>query len=139
MPIVMRAPMMRRVFHAVVSLLGSIGGAFWITPVSWTTVSATIATIGFLAVAVRLWFLRVEVHPGDLVLVNWIRTVRVPWRTVDGFRHNDRGIWVRRTDGADVRMSAFDHFWQGPNPWRERTMRSVEAQLEDARKMHRSG
>jgi Bacterial PH domain len=136
-PTVMRAPMMRRVFHAVISLLGSIGAAFWIIPVSWTTVSATPATIGFLFVAVRLWFLRVEAHPRDLVLVNWIRTVRVPWRAVDGFRHDDRGIWVRRTDGADVRMSAFDHFWEGPGPWRKRAMRSVEAQLENAWKTHR--
>lgn len=61
------------------------------------------------ALAVRCWTLRVEIGPAQLLLVNWFRTVRLPWGEVVACGHDDTGIWVRRTDGTEVRASAFEH------------------------------
>ncbi|XVU29911.1 PH domain-containing protein [Actinoplanes sp. CA-054009] len=58
---------------------------------------------------VRGWALRVEAGEGGLVLVNWGRTVRVPWVEVARVGHDSDGVYLRRRDGREVRASAFQH------------------------------
>jgi hypothetical protein len=89
-----------------------------------------------LPAAVRMWFLRVEIHPGELVVVNWIRTYHVPWTSVGRVEADDDGLLIRRRAGTDLRASAFQHDYRAFEAAR-RHSRAAAARLESARKQHR--
>lgn len=75
----------------------------WLLPFSLAAAALTAAA------AARSWALRVEVGHKEVVLVNWLRVVRLPWSEVARCGHDEEGIWVRRVDGSEVRASAFQH------------------------------
>lgn len=75
----------------------------------WTRLAASSGAAVTFAAATRSVFLRVEVHPQHIVLVNWLRAVRLPWPEIDRFGHDYQGLWVRRRDGTELRASAFQH------------------------------
>lgn len=43
-----------------------------------------------------------------LILVNWLRTVRLSWIDVERCGHDSDGVWVRAA-GGELRASAFQH------------------------------
>jgi hypothetical protein len=105
---VLRPPVWQRVISAValaataaVLVLGGLGEGGWILP------PALVGAAVMLAVTVRSWLLRVELDADSLVLVNWLRTVRLPWAEVVRCGQDAEGIWVRRHDGHQLRVSAF--------------------------------
>ena len=75
----------------------------------WTGLAAAAGAAAALAVAVRAMVLRVEVHPEQVVLVNLLRVVRLPWSEIERFGHDDEGLWVRRVNGRQFYASAFRH------------------------------
>lgn len=133
---VMRAPLVRRVVYSVGSLVASVISALLLFGDGWLAVPTAVFGVVLLAAVVRVWFLRVEIHPDELVLVNWFRTVRVPWSAVEEFRHDHRSISVRLTDGAEFPMTAFTYYSDQVLPGRGRKLRSVRDHLEAARKAH---
>ncbi|WJK40656.1 PH domain-containing protein [Solwaraspora sp. WMMA2056] len=80
----------------------------------WTVLAASSGAAVTFAAAARSVFLRVEAHPEYVVLVNWLRAVRLPWPEIDRFGHDDEGLWVRRRDGTELRASAFQHGHSSP-------------------------
>ena len=71
----------------------------------WLVVAGPLGGVAALALAVRTWQLRVEVG-GDVVVVNLLRTGRIPWPEVERFGY-DHGLWVRVVDGRRLEVSAF--------------------------------
>jgi hypothetical protein len=108
--IVLRPPVWYRIVTLVVliataGVLG-VGGAVeggWVLPVAF--LGAVLA----LAAGVRYWILRVELHLDSLVVINWLRTVRLPWTAVARCGHDFQGVWIRLDDGHLLRVWAFQH------------------------------
>ncbi|MFY1636448.1 hypothetical protein ACN27F_24760 [Solwaraspora sp. WMMB335] len=75
----------------------------------WTGCTGISGAAVVLAGATRSSALRVEVDADQVVLVNWLRAVRLSWTEIDRFGHDDDGLWARRGDGRVVRASAFHH------------------------------
>jgi PH (Pleckstrin Homology) domain-containing protein len=88
--------------------------------------------------AVRLWSLRVEVHPEKLLLVNWIRTHDLPWASVSRCTADSDGLLIHLADGAGLRASAFHHNYRAHESSR-RQSRAVAVQLERARRQRHRG
>jgi hypothetical protein len=63
-----------------------------------------LGVLAAVAVSWRGWLLRVELGE-DVTVVNWIRTVRIPWAEVERFGY-DLGVWVRRRDGRQYAIAA---------------------------------
>lgn len=106
---VLRAPGWQRALPAAAFLMGagvSLAGIGDAGP-WWPACLAAAMTAA--AGGMRALRLRIEVRPDGLVLVNWVRTVRVPWPEIARIGHDDDGLWVRRRDGTEVRASAFQH------------------------------
>jgi hypothetical protein len=102
----------------------------------WTGLAAAAGAAASLASAVRTMMLRVEVHPEHVVLVNWLRVVRLPWSEIERFGHDDEGLWVRRVNGREFYASAFHH---GNGAWgyARRESAAAAARLEKIRRRRR--
>jgi hypothetical protein len=91
-------------FAVAVSLIGGgVDRGGWMVPASVPVASAAMAA------AYRAWVLRIEAQPQGLVVVNWFRLIRLWWPEVARCGTDDDGLWVRRTDGSEVRAAAFQH------------------------------
>lgn len=88
---------------ALLLIGGGVERGGWLLPVS-----VLVATAG-MAGAYRGWALRVETQPHGIVVVNWFRVIRLWWPQIDRFGADDEGLFVRKTDGAEVRVAAFQH------------------------------
>ena len=86
----------------------------------WTGLAAWAGAAVALASAVHTMMVRVEVHPGQVVLVNWLRVVRLPWSEIERFDHDQEGLWVRRRNGIDaVAPIVVSEFREPPCSWRD--------------------
>jgi hypothetical protein len=115
---------------AGVSVGVGLDGGGW-----WLPVSLVIAAAG-VGLAVRGWLLRVEVHPDELVLINWFTTVRLRWHDVARCGHDGDGVWVRRADGRELHASAFQHGHRAMRFARQPAL-DAAARLEKIRKRRR--
>ena len=87
-----------------------------------------------LLVGARSWLLRVEVGH-EVTIVNWLRTLHVPWSDVERFGY-DSGLWVRRRSGRQHDIAAFPAV-PGALPSADRRGRTAAAELEAIRKRRR--
>ena len=71
----------------------------------WALGACLAAAVLVGGVAVRNWLLRVELDH-EVTVVNWLRTVRIPWSDIERFRY-DSGLWVRRRSGRQDPIAAF--------------------------------
>lgn len=59
-----------------------------------------------LAVIVRSWQLKLAVGE-DVTVVNWRRTVHLPWSDVTRFGYDRSGLWILRSNQQKVAVAAF--------------------------------
>lgn len=109
-PVVLRPPLWQRLLNPLAALLPGTLGVTWcaVTGGAWWAAAVPLAlAAGWLSW--RLWAARVEVHPDELVLVNWFRTLRLPWGQVRKVDTDADGVCVALRDGRIVSVSAFQH------------------------------
>ena len=99
---------------------------------SWALPVCVAGAALILAVAGRNDRLRVELRPQDVVVVNFWRTLRIPWQQVEGFGY-DSGSWVRTTEGRQHTITAFAPP-PGALPSAERWARRAVQEMERARR-----
>lgn len=101
----------------------------------WVLVLGVAGAVAVVAVVWRNWRLRVELDT-EVTVVNWLRTVRVPWSEVARFGCDYGSCWLRRRDGREHSLSAFSITGTAPAFIRRLADEAV-AQLESARKKRR--
>ncbi|MBU2663984.1 PH domain-containing protein [Actinoplanes bogorensis] len=138
MPTVLRPPVWMRVLPSALFLLlavvligGGLDEGSWLVPGGLATGAVAVA------VAVRVWVLRVEIRPTGLVLVNWLRTVRVAWPEIYRCGTDDEGVRIEMADGRQLRASAFQHGTRAIAVARK-PAREAAKRMEEARRRHRS-
>ena len=100
----------------------------------WLLGACCTGAVALVGVGVRSWQLRVEVDH-ELTVVNWSRTLRIPWPEVKRFGH-DGGVWVRRRSGRRHDVGAFPAV-TGALRSVDRRHREVAAALEEIRERRR--
>jgi hypothetical protein len=102
-------------------------------------VAAGAVAAGLVVVAARLWMLKVEIRSGQLIVVNWVRTVRRPLAEVRYFT-SEAGDWsaVMR-DGSYLVADVFGPRVSPPvlAGHAEQAARSCQAALRDERRRAR--
>ncbi|WP_250038392.1 PH domain-containing protein [Paractinoplanes maris] len=87
-----------------VSLIGAgVDRGGWLLTAAVPVASVAMAGAG------RSWALRVEAQPHGIVVVNWFRVIRLWWPDIARCGTDDEGLWVRRADGSEVRVAAFQY------------------------------
>ena len=88
-----------------------------------------------LALVARFWRLRVVLGQESVEVVNWLRTLRIPWSEVESFGMDpDGNAWVRRSDMRRHGISAFGAALRDPFGLTRRRNAEVVDRLERARK-----
>ena len=109
-PVVLRPPLWQRLMPTVALLVLSVmAGGAGVDLGGWLLPAAVGAASLGMGLAVRSVMLRVEARADGLVLVNWFRTVHLPWGEVARCGSDEDGLWVRRRDGSELRASSFQH------------------------------
>lgn len=75
----------------------------------WVLFAAVLVAGAVMTAGYRGWALRIEAQLEGLVVVNWFRVIRLWWPQIDRSGTDDAGLWVRGTDGSEVRAAAFQH------------------------------
>ena len=109
------------------------GGATSVGFIRWLAWAATMAV---LAVMGRGWVIRVEDHDDGIRVVNWTRTMEVPWSELDRFE-SQGGIAARRTNLTSLPLSAFPSLPRDIFGIAERRNETAFRALEASRKRHR--
>jgi hypothetical protein len=107
-PVVLRAPLRLRLPNvlgflalAVVSLGGHLQEE---GPLSLLALAGSGLCV---AAAARAWLIRIEMYDDRLVLVNWTRTVAIPWTEVAKSWADEKCLHIRTTDYDDYKVAAF--------------------------------
>ncbi|MFC6007780.1 PH domain-containing protein [Angustibacter luteus] len=133
---VIRPPLWQRLIQ-LLALLG-FGVLLLAVALSRDTPARYLAEIGAAAcffAAARGWTLRVVVGQEHVFLVNWFRTVAIPWREIQRFGY-DGTVWVRCRDSRTHTVSAFSDSGRAL-AYARRPGRLAAAELEQIRKQRR--
>ncbi|MFN8074817.1 MAG: PH domain-containing protein [Kineosporiaceae bacterium] len=110
MPVVLRPPAWQRVLNPLAALVpGSMGVTWCAITGGWWWAAAVPLAAAVVVLAWRFWTSRVEVHADELALVNWFRTLRLPWDQVARVDTTSDGVCVLLRDGRFFSVSAFQH------------------------------
>ncbi len=108
--VVLRPPLWQRVMPTVALLvLAVMAFGAGIEQGGWWLPAGFAAAVLGLVGAARSVTLRVEARPDDVMLVNWLRTVHLPWSEVARCDYDGDGLWIRCNDGSELRSSPFQH------------------------------
>ncbi|GLW35069.1 hypothetical protein Areg01_80050 [Actinoplanes regularis] len=88
---------------SVMTAAGGVDEGGWLLPVCFA--GAAVGMVG----AARSLALRIEVHPDELVMVNWFRTVHLPWTRIARCGCDEDGLWVRQNDDGLIRSAPFQY------------------------------
>ena len=104
----------------------------------WVRYGGVAAGCALAALVARFWRLRVVLGDEAIDIVNWLRTVRIPWSQVERFGLDvDGGAWVRRRDMRHHGISAFGAARSDPFGIIRRGNTQAVERLEAARKKRR--
>ncbi|GIE85857.1 hypothetical protein Are01nite_23370 [Actinoplanes regularis] len=115
---------------SAIAAAGGVDQGGWVLPVGFA--GAAIGMVG----AARSLMLRIEVSPDGLVLVNWFRTVHLPWAQITRCGCDSDGLWVQLIDGGLVVSSPFQHGSQALG-FARRPAETAAARLEKIRRKRR--
>jgi hypothetical protein len=129
---VLRPPRWQRLVGSVaIASLAALLVAGEIEEGGWFLGVCLVGASAVVAVAVRNWLLRVVVGD-ELTVVNWSRTLHIPWSEVERFGY-DSGLWLRRRSGRQHSIAAFAAV-TGALPGVDRRGREAAVRLEAERR-----